>query len=68
MRAEDILEKAEAMELLPVESDHRGVSYIFDPESKRVLIMSTQGKTRRAVILPNDAVRELSEAMKVLCG
>lgn len=68
LNTESTLRRADDMGFLTVVSDHYGVNYVIDPESKRVMIMSTQGRTQRAVILPNEAVRELSEAMKVLCG
>lgn len=66
MKLERILSKAEEMGLLPVESQHAGVNYVIDPESRRVLIMAPRGKERHAVILPIAAVKELAEAAGVL--
>jgi hypothetical protein len=60
------LTEAEERGFLAVESEHRGMQYIFDPERREVAILAV--RPREKVILPLSAVRELYEAMEVLCG
>ncbi len=60
-----ILERAEEMGMLPIESEIHRVAYIIDHERKEIGIVYPRNNQDCAAILPFKLVRELAEVTKV---
>lgn len=60
-----MLEHAEEMGLLPIESEFHRVAYIIDHERKEIGIVYPRNNQDCAAILPFKLARELAEVTKV---
>lgn len=63
-----IMNRAEDMKLLPVDSKHYRTGYVIDPEKREILVMTERHNKGQAIILPFQVVRELCEIAEVYCG
>ena len=62
-----IMDRAEDMGFLPVDSKCYRTGYVVDPDKREVLIMTERRNRGHAIIVPFKVMKEIAEIAEVYC-